>query len=93
MNTTMTEQTHHDLMTERAFAIADEAMRERVASNSIPIDGVGLVWKPCNVAGLPVANFGDADPEVIGAVEWLVDRGLAQLHEPVGGCMISMNGD
>lgn len=54
-------------------------MRDAVVGNGIPIDGVSPIWRPCNVAGLPVANMNDADPNVVAAVQWLVDREQAYL--------------
>lgn len=79
-------------MQSRAFTIADAAMRDTVQSNSVPIDGVGLIWKPCNVAGLPVAHMNDADPAVADASRWLTDRGQADVLTSLEGDLIVMRG-
>lgn len=78
----MTMKTPEEMQS-RAFSIADAAMRDAVVGNGIRIDGVSPIWRPCNVAGLPVAHMNDADPNVVAAVQWLVDREQAYLlHSP-----------
>jgi len=88
----MTMKTPEEMQS-RAFTIADAAMRDAVHSNSVPIDGVGLIWRPCNVAGLPVAHMNDADPAVVEAAKWLTDRGQADVLTSLEGDLIVMRGD
>ena len=88
----MTMKTSEEMQS-RAFNIADASMRDTVESNSVPIDGVGLIWRPCNVAGLPVAHMNDADPAVVDAARWLTDRGQADVLTSLEGDLIVMRGD
>lgn len=80
----------HEEMTARAFSIADCAMEDALKSNSVCVCGVGVMWQPCNVAGIPVSHSQEADPEVLVAVEWLIDRGLAEWVESPDGDLILM---
>lgn len=90
----MSDRESYDGMADMAFAIADRAMIELVQSEFVNVCGVGVVWAPVNVAGLPVMKMEDADPRIVEAVEWLELRCLAEVVESENGdTLILKEGD
>jgi len=63
---------------ERAVAIADEAMRGAIRWFCSP-DDADEMYVPCNAAGETVCTLAEADRVIVEAVDWLRDRGLADV--------------
>lgn len=77
--------------TDRAFAIADQAMFERLQSEAVPVDGMpsdATTFAPTDASYLEVAALAQASPGLREAVEWLRDRGYVELaSDEAGECV------
>lgn len=90
--------THHhacdcrEAMFARAVEIADEAMTELLMGHAKCVDESRVVWALAGEDGGDVATLAEADPPLIEAVEWLVQRGLCEVVEsPNGATVILLN--
>lgn len=78
-------------LSDRAFAIADEAMTAQLCCHAMKADEHGVVWALCDEDGAVVATLAEADTPLIDAVTWLLRRGLCELVESSSGASVVLH--
>lgn len=73
-------------LTERAFALADECMRDQLQGEGLALDKSLSRWAPVSfAASRRAAKIAEADQPFREAWEWLRDRGLAHAEFEAAG--------
>lgn len=77
-----------DLLTIKAFKIADESMIGLLTGHAMKCDEFGKLWGLLSADGNEVFDLSEADPPLIEAIEWLLERNLCALLESPDGITI-----
>lgn len=72
----------------RAFEIADACMLAQLQAHALRIDEFAVIWAIVDADGNGVHDLEESDEGTGEAVEWLVQRGLAEVVESPDGLVV-----